>query len=1171
MKRPIFSNTERKALGQAFRKLLGLSLMISGAALTLALLSYDPRDPGVYSAHWEAPSNWLGVRGAYAADLLMRSFGIAGYGAAALLLFWGARLYWKRWISSPLKRLAATPFALLAVAIFASAHAATAPGGGGLGGLLGDFGFGVLAEGLPFENAKLRLILATLIALALAAPAALFAFGGDWSAVARLHREARAKTRDALELSRDGVDWRAVRDQAEAAVARLWSARDGAGPAPADRVEPVLEPSPREPESRARAPRAPAAAPAETAEAPLWERTKIFPWVSRGAERAARRTPIEPPLTAAPIAPRGEPTFNEAAYARWIPEPSATPAEVPLPSFLEPEPELIDRDASVERAWPEPAEPDFADPAYGAAAADAFDPMWDAPRRTASGPAPAISMAAYVEQRQRAAAAAVYAVEPAGAAAAARAVAGDAFAAEDRVYTAGPGARPAVSPVDVDPVRATSPEAALDADFDRIAHLERLRRSMTEQARAELSGARRPDDAPQRPDFPTPSAAPLSGSAEEPATSPDAAPDPAAARAQLIARAAERPAWAARPAPTRDAPHRVDHPAPDAVRTAPDPARVETGDPDAEGRAAWGAAAYEHGPSDQGGFDQDALNRNGWDQNSWEQNSWDQNAWKTAASTDRDRDDHAAADVQRGGERAFAADDAPAQVARPEPADARPREVLPALTPQPPQLRYRPPSLDLLTEPDPDDALIMTERMLAEQADRLQGVLNDYGVKGDIIDVHPGPVVTLFELEPAPGLKAARVIGLADDIARSMSAVSARISTIPGRNVIGIELPNDKRETVLLRELLAHPRFARGEGALGLALGKDIAGEPVVANLARMPHLLIAGTTGSGKSVSVNAMILSLLYRLSPDQVRMIMIDPKMLELSVYNDIPHLLAPVVTDPKKAVTALKWAVREMERRYERMADLGARGIDSYNQRVVELNARGRARGDAMMPEGGYETMPRIVVVVDEMADLMLVAGKEIEHCIQRLAQMARAAGIHLIMATQRPSVDVITGTIKANFPIRISFQVTSKIDSRTILGEQGAEQLLGRGDMLYSAGGAKLTRIHGPFVSDEEVEEVAQHLRAFGPPAYRATFEESPETQTDEAEDDAPSPGGDAELYDRAVALVQSERKASTSFIQRRLQIGYNRAARIIEMMEAEGVVSAANHVGKREILIGDDG
>jgi S-DNA-T family DNA segregation ATPase FtsK/SpoIIIE len=499
------------------------------------------------------------------------------------------------------------------------------------------------------------------------------------------------------------------------------------------------------------------------------------------------------------------------------------------------------------------------------------------------------------------------------------------------------------------------------------------------------------------------------------------------------------------------------------------------------------------------------------------------------------------------------------------------------------------PPLDLLAPPDPSEHNVHEEEALAANARMLEGVLGDFGVKGEIVKVRPGPVVTLYELEPAPGTKTSRVIGLADDIARSMSAVSVRIAVIPGRSVIGIELPNRKREMVRFRELMAADEFEKSTQNLCLGLGKDIGGAAQYVDLARMPHLLIAGTTGSGKSVAVNTMICSLLYRMTPDQCRFIMIDPKMLELSVYDGIPHLLSPVVTDPHKAVVALKWAVREMENRYRLMSQLGVRNVAGYNAKVAEAikSEKGLTRTvqTGFDPETGkpifeeqalsLQPLPFIVVIVDEMADLMLVAGKDVEAAIQRLAQMARAAGIHLIMATQRPSVDVITGTIKANFPTRISFQVTSKIDSRTILGEQGAEQLLGQGDMLYMAAGGRITRVHGPFASDEEVEKIVGHLRDQGEPDYVDSVTE--ETEDDSAAmaaipgfgggDDAGGNGSPEDtLYDQAVALVARERKASTSFVQRHLQIGYNRAARIIERMEKEGVVSKANHVGKREVL-----
>jgi S-DNA-T family DNA segregation ATPase FtsK/SpoIIIE len=489
------------------------------------------------------------------------------------------------------------------------------------------------------------------------------------------------------------------------------------------------------------------------------------------------------------------------------------------------------------------------------------------------------------------------------------------------------------------------------------------------------------------------------------------------------------------------------------------------------------------------------------------------------------------------------------------------------------------PSLELLVKPQAAKAEAINEEALEKNARLLETVLDDFGVRGQIVQVRPGPVVTLYEFEPAPGIKASRIIGLADDIARSMSAVSVRVAVVSGRNVIGIELPNRKAETVFLRELLASPVYEGHSGRLALILGKDISGEPVLADLAKMPHLLIAGTTGSGKSVGINTMILSILYRMPPDRCKFIMIDPKMLELSVYDGIPHLLAPVVTDPRKAVLALKWTVREMENRYRKMSKLGVRNIDGFNARLVDAAVKGesviREVQTGFDPETGqpifepqpFDTseLPLIVVVVDEMADLMMVAGKEIEAAIQRLAQMARAAGIHLIMATQRPSVDVITGTIKANFPTRVSFQVTSKIDSRTILGEGGAEQLLGRGDMLYMAGGGRITRVHGPFVSDEEVERVVSFLKTRGTPDYIDEITEEDDAPVDLLGEDEEGQSAD-KLYSQAVAVVCRERKASTSFVQRHLQIGYNRAARIIERMEAEGIVTSANHVGKREVL-----
>jgi DNA segregation ATPase FtsK/SpoIIIE, S-DNA-T family len=519
--------------------------------------------------------------------------------------------------------------------------------------------------------------------------------------------------------------------------------------------------------------------------------------------------------------------------------------------------------------------------------------------------------------------------------------------------------------------------------------------------------------------------------------------------------------------------------------------------------------------------------------------------------------------------------------------------------PEPPKKKAKPsrrsggyvlPSLDLLAAARSNGRPQVSAETLQNNSAALEGVLGDFGVRGEIINARPGPVVTLYELEPAPGIKSSRVIALADDIARSMSALSARVAVVPGRNAIGIELPNPHREKVLLRELLASEASTGSNAKLPLCLGKTIGGEPVIVDLARMPHLLIAGTTGSGKSVAINTMILSLLYTLKPEQCRLIMVDPKMLELSVYDNIPHLLTPVVTDPKKAVVALKWAVREMEERYKKMSKLGVRNIDGYNARIAEAVSKGekltrtvhtgydKESGDAIYEEEelDLEPLPYVVVIVDEMADLMMVAGKDIEGAVQRLAQMARAAGLHVILATQRPSVDVITGTIKANFPTRISFQVTSKIDSRTILGEQGAEQLLGQGDMLYMQGGGRISRVHGPFVSDDEVEKVVRHLKSQGQPQYLEAVTAADEPELDEDGNpvfDATGMGqsGDpSDLYQQAVQIVLRDRKASTSYIQRRLQIGYNRAASLMERMEQEGVVGQANHAGKREILIGGE-
>ncbi len=491
-------------------------------------------------------------------------------------------------------------------------------------------------------------------------------------------------------------------------------------------------------------------------------------------------------------------------------------------------------------------------------------------------------------------------------------------------------------------------------------------------------------------------------------------------------------------------------------------------------------------------------------------------------------------------------------------------------------LNYKAPGIDILTQPDSKIETSANQEELNLNAEKLKNVLIDFKIEGEIIKVSPGPIVTMYELQPAPGIKASKIISLSDDIARNMSAMSARVAIIPGKNVIGIEIPNSIKNPVYLSELFKNEKFVSNEKNLILALGKDISGNAVFTNLENMPHLLIAGTTGSGKSVGINVMITSILYKHSPDDCKFILIDPKMLELSVYEGVPHLITPVVTDPKKAITALKWVVREMESRYKKMSLLGVRNIENYNIRIADAINKSekivRSIQSGINPNTGQpetskieienKKMPFIVVVVDEMADLMMVAGKEIEHTIQRLSQMARAAGIHLIMATQRPSVDVITGTIKANFPSRISFQVSSKFDSRTILGEEGAERLLGKGDMLMMTAGGQTTRIHGPFISDHEIENIVNSLQKQGQPEYD---EEIIKEEDDENIDNDLSENDKDALFKDSIAIISKEGKASTSLLQRKLQIGYNRAARIIDQLEEQGYISSANHVGKREI------
>ncbi|MEM9724081.1 MAG: DNA translocase FtsK 4TM domain-containing protein [Pseudomonadota bacterium] len=927
--RPLLNPYERAWVLAFLRAVAAGALAFLGVALALALWSYDPGDPGFFSATWREPQNWLGDTGARAGDLLHRSVGVAGYLLAAYALIWAVRIHRRAAADRLLLRLICAPLAMLGVAALASGEPEIALSGGGLGGLIGDTLFASLNTVLPLQDPKIRYIAAIVLLTLLIPPLLLTAVGGS---VRHALHWLKSRRLDAVRLGGSLKRWLARRAQG---LASLLGA----------------------------VPFAPAAAGVAAARA--------------HTERARAEM--------GPIRRLEEPDFS----ARHRPPmPKAPPPQAPQTRAISPH-------------SPEP----HAEPPLG----------------QASSTTPTV----------------------------------------DQTETRAPRA-PSLAP----PLAGWAAEAAAAGDG--------------------LSDRRR------------------------------AAELAAADRAQPVD-----------------------------VRDAPAEERIN------EERGEEAAAPMLH---------EDASDRE---------------ATIEQTSEDEPLDIPVSVAETVNVDRVAPPPPAPAPVAVAEPLDTDPPLTAEADRP----------ALSLLTDPSEATRLKISERELALKADRLQEVLQDYGVRGDIIHVNPGPVVSLFELEPAPGLKASRVIGLAEDIGRSMGAAACRIAPVPGKNLIGVELPNEARETVLLSELIGSDAFQNGDWTLPLALGKDIAGEPVIADLATMPHLLIAGTTGSGKSVAINTMLLSLLYRLAPEDVRLILIDPKMLELSVYNGAPHLMAPVVTDPNKAVSALRWVVREMESRYQRMARLNVRSLESYNARVAEAMPQGAREATLTQevqvgfdPETGaplYETkstpaapMPRIVVVIDEMADLMLVAGKEIERLVQRLAQMARAAGIHLVMATQRPSVDVITGVIKANFPIRISFQVTSKIDSRTIINEPGAEQLLGKGDMLFTTGSGKLRRLHGPFVSDAEVEAVATALKRLGPASEQIDFDARPETTEDTSEPQAGAEeDGDQALYDKALNIVKSEGKASTSFLQRRLNIGYNRAARLVDRLESEGVVSAANHVGKREVLI----
>ncbi len=1145
-----FLNAQAQALlSRRGREALGLLLVVLAVAVAAMLASYRPDDSSWLAATDAPAANLLGRTGASIASPLMIVIGLAAWGLVPLLAIWGGRHLAHRGAERALSRVVFAPIALALGAVFASTLTPGAdwPHSFGLGGLFGDTVLGAVLGVAPV-TASFGLRLLSVAVLAAMVALALYVLGLDRREMRLLARFlllglvavyaggvalAGLGARLALRGVRAGLGagaaaWAARRSSIRAAATSVRAAVPPVPvpvpvPAPAGMPVPLAVPAPAAQR---------AGTPAALPERPRILSNRAEPPVVRPAP--PRQTPAAPPVLApaprpaggtAQAAPTPERPFRSTAILR-PPETAVTPETVALPA------------APAVAAAPGPAGASGAEggPARGAGYLSRVPPVVrpaaDATGARPSGPVPSAPAEPVPEL--------VEPLPPAGAEAAAAAGGGPSEAR----------------------VRA------------KIADLIRLRatRGAARPAAAGPAGRRDPPLARDRRPPPliadTGRTAPAAPAAPAAVAVPAASPSVLSAPLSAVAAAARsvfghRPAATAAPdlpaAPALpEAPVPADPPAAEALpgslravstfiaRAAPAAAPpVPAHDPLAAGGAGGAADAGEEGAGED---------------------------WPDLAAAFQPP---LSAEVRR------VVQPAPR---RPAPSRKAQAEAQPRLLLDDPPPVYDPPPLSLLSNSVGQSRPQLSDSALAENARMLESVLDDYGVKGEIVSVRPGPVVTLYELEPAPGLKASRVIGLADDIARSMSALSARVSTVPGRSVIGIELPNAHREKVLLREILAARDFGDSQLRLPLALGKDIAGVPVVANLAKMPHLLIAGTTGSGKSVAINTMILSLLYKLSPEECRLIMIDPKMLELSVYDGIPHLLSPVVTDPRKAVVALKWVVSEMEERYRKMSKMGVRNIEGYNGRVREALARGemfrRTIQTGFDEETGdpvYETeefapvaIPYIVVIVDEMADLMMVAGKEIEACIQRLAQMARASGIHLIMATQRPSVDVITGTIKANFPTRISFQVTSKIDSRTILGEQGAEQLLGMGDMLYMAGGARITRIHGPFVSDEEVEEIVNHLKSYGPPAYVAGVLEGPEEERESEVETALGLGGegaDEGLYDQAVAIVARDRKCSTSYIQRKLGIGYNKAARLVEQMEEAGVVSAANHVGKREVLV----
>ncbi len=1128
---PLFDSNMQAAIEKRGRELGGIALIVLGLMAAAMIGSYTPDDPSWLSATDAPVQNWLGRLGASMAAPLYMIVGLGSWGLALVLLVWGLRFALHRGDERALSRVVFAPIWIALASVYA-AGLTTGPEwthSFGLGGLFGDMMMGTALGILPLSAGfGLKLLTVLLGAGLLALGAFVLGFTKaelqnisrfllvglimSYASLLNLLGRGAGGAMAAAQKAQTAHSDRRARRAEEAAEAEAWAATRYGDTEAANDYDPqdyAPEPAPQpRPSSRVRR-AAPPPLELEPEEPELLDEDDAYAYAQMQAwEQAAAPAPVPAPRPAPE--PAKKPGLLARITRRAEPEPEAYDDEVELLP-IEPDNGEDRIRAKILHAVKSRKRPTM--PSFGGASRTE-DPNKPLTKGRGRGPTPLIYKPTQLLRAE----------PPLTAAQAAQALPAEPPLTASRAPA--PGAR-AVPP---------APEHMAEA-----------------QGYARTSGP-----------------APFTH-AEDPYDAAEAAGQGYDDFRDFDDYGEDAPAaYSAQPATQPQA-------------QAPRAAQVYAGDDYAEDGYAgddYTSDDYDDGYGDGHGDDGYDAPVQGYDMDDdAEDDDYDVQSWSTGAPADTPRPAIPVAQPRKVVQKAEPKVMQPSRRAQ--------AEAQPTLGFSENAIDYELPPLHLLASADNIERHVLSDEALEENARMLESVLDDYGVKGEIVSVRPGPVVTMYELEPAPGLKASRVIGLADDIARSMSALSARVSTVPGRSVIGIELPNDKREMVSFREILSSRDYDNGTQRLPLALGKDIGGDPVVANLAKMPHLLIAGTTGSGKSVAINTMILSLLYKLTPEDLRLVMIDPKMLELSVYDGIPHLLSPVVTDPKKAVVALKWVVGEMEDRYRKMSKMGVRNIDGYNGRVAEALSKGemfkrtvQTGFDDETGEPVFETeefeprkMPYIVVIVDEMADLMMVAGKEIEACIQRLAQMARASGIHLIMATQRPSVDVITGTIKANFPTRISFQVTSKIDSRTILGEMGAEQLLGMGDMLYMAGGAKITRCHGPFVSDEEVEEVVNHLKAFGPPEYVSGVVQGPDEEKADNIDavlglnTGGNTDGEDALYDQAVAIVIKDRKCSTSYIQRKLGIGYNKAARLVEQMEDEGVVSAANHVGKREILV----